>query len=136
MAYPGGYVPLLKEEEVRSVMKHQKKIEGLAPVNLADLTDSYKVEIAIPGIKKENLFVYAQAHTLSVYVLSKERVRHEEATFQQHQFNFDCFEQRIDLPHNADPEFAIAEYRSGILQLYIPKSDYQSTGAHTTIVVY
>ena len=136
MAYPGGYVPLLKEEEVISVMKHQKKTEALAPVNLEDLTDSYKIEFAIPGIKRENLFVYADVHTLSVYVLNKEGILHKEDSFQLHGFNFDCFGQCIDLPLNADPEFAIAEYKSGILQFYIPKSDYQSTCAHTTIVVY
>ena len=135
--YPGDYTPLLKAEEIENELRHPH--EGkmvLPPVNIAELADSYKIEVAIPGVRREDFLVKADANILSVQVLHKEYGCHGAEHFQLHEFNYQCFDRHIILPENADPEFTNAEYKAGILRLYIPKTNQPDINLRTRIVVY
>jgi HSP20 family molecular chaperone IbpA len=46
------------------------------------------------------------------------------------------FTRNILLPENADVEFIAAEYREGILKIYIPKDGESSTISINHVVVY
>ena len=135
--YPGGYVPLIKEEEMRRELKrsHEGKML-LPPVNIAELSDSFKVEVAIPGVKREDFLIHADGNVLSVFVLHKDCECPESDCFKLHEFNYECFDRPIVLPGNADTEFTCAEYKEGILHLYIPKTNKPVKNLHTKIVVY
>ena len=137
LIYPGSYVPLLKEEEVQSALKRPHEGETvLPPVNVTELADSFKVEVAIPGVKREDFLIHSDGNVLSVCVLHKECGLHEGERFQLHEFNYECFDRHIILPDNADSEFISAEYKSGILRLYVPKAKHPAKNLHTRIVVY
>ena len=137
LIYPGAYVPLLKEEEVQEELKHPHEGETIVPpVNVIELADSFKVEVAISGVKKEDFLIHSDGNVLSVCVLHKECGLHEGERFQLHEFNYECFDRHIILPDNADSEFASAEYKAGILRLYILKAKQPAKNLHTRIVVY
>jgi HSP20 family protein len=124
--YPGDYMPLLTAEEIEEELKLSHEGESLfPPVNITELVDSFKVEVAIPGVKREDFLLHA-----------KENVVEGSERFQLHEFNYQCFDRPVVLPENADVEFISAEYKAGILRLYIPKSDQPAKNRHTTIVVY
>ena len=136
LIYPGAYVPLLKEEEVQEELKRTYKGETVfPPVNVIELADSLKVEVAIPGAKRENFLVHADENILSVCVVHKECGLHEGETFQLHEFNCD-FERDIILPDNTDSGFISAEYKSGILRLYVPKAKHPAKNLHTSHLIF
>jgi len=135
--YPGDYVPLLKAEEIEEELKHSHEGEALfPPVNITELADSFKVEVAIPGVRREDFLLHTTDNILFVRVLNKEYKLHGAERFQLHEFNYECFDRHIVLPENADAEFTSAEYKAGILRLYLPKTDQPSKNRPTTIVVY
>lgn len=135
--YPGDYVPLIKEEQIREELKHPHKGKMLfPPANITELADSFKIEIAIPGVKREDILIRADENVLSVYVLHKECPMHDQESIQLHEFNYECFERHIILQDNADAEFVSAEYKEGILLLYVPKTKQPAKNLHTSIVVY
>ena len=135
--YPGAYMPLLKEEEVQEELKRPHEGETvLPPVNVKELADSFKVEVAIPGVKREDFLIHSDGNVLSVCVLHKECGLHEGERFQLHEFNYECFDRHIILPDNADAEFVSAEYKAGILRLYVPKAKQPAKNQHTRIAVY
>ena len=137
LIYPGTYVPVLKEEEVQSGLTRPHEGETvLPPVNVTELSDSFKVEVAIPGVKREDFLIRSDGNVLSVCVLHKEYRLHEGERFQLHEFNYECFDRHIILPDNADLEFISAEYKSGILCLYVPKEKHPAANLHSRIVVY
>src|SRR6478735_4755596 len=103
--YPGTYVPLLNEEEVRLALKLSQECDPVVPrVNVLELSDSFMVEMAIPGVKREDILVHSDGNVLSVYVLHKKAGANEEEKFQLHEFNYDCVDRHIILPGNADSE--------------------------------
>ena len=135
--YPGDYVPLLKAEEIEEELRHSHEGQALfPPVNITELADSFKVEVAIPGVRREDFLVHADENILFVRVLHKEYVLEGSERFQLHEFNYKCFDRQVVLPDNADAEFISAEYKAGILRIYIPKLNQPAKSRHTRIVVY
>jgi HSP20 family protein len=133
--YPGTYVPVQNEADLQVALKHPHQGEMISPpANVTELADLYKIEVAIPGVEKGNFLVFADGNALSVAVMNYPLTKDEN--FSLHEFNFECFKRTIPLPKNIDAEFANAEYRNGILYLYVPKASNPVANQHTQIVVY
>jgi HSP20 family protein len=137
LIYPGGYVPLLSEEEVESALKNSPKDETVFPlVNVTELANLYKIELAVPGVKREEFLIKAEGNTLSVIAVHKDFGLHEKESIQLHEFNNEYFKRHIILPDNADSDFISAEYCAGILCIYVPKAKQSAQNPHTIIAVY
>jgi HSP20 family protein len=135
--YPGDYVPLLKAEEMQDELKFFNEGEMTFPsANITELADTYKVELAVPGAKREDFLIQADENILSVSVVHKQLVQRNEEIFQLHEFDYNCCKRYIVLPDDAGAEFVSAEYKAGILCLYVPKVKEPVKNLHTTIVVY
>ena len=135
--YPGEFVPLRNEQEVMDDLNHLQKNDIIQPqVNLTDLFDSVKVEIAIPGVTRDELMIHTHKNILSVCVVHNKKGSEEHGNVQLQEFNCICFDRHIPLPENSNTEFISAEYRSGILHLHIPKTKHPGRNLHNRIVVY
>jgi HSP20 family protein len=136
--YPGEYVPRYEENIFNKIVRYRyKKKTTDLPLNIHESGNFYRIELAIPGVERENLFVKICENVLSVSVSHKNDEPDEQRKFQLHEFTFDGgFSCNIMLPDNADPVFISAENRSGILQLHIPKSKRPVKRIDTKIAVY
>jgi HSP20 family protein len=136
-SYPGNYVPLLREEQIDEELGHCQEGDMLfPPVNISELPGAYKLEVAIPGIRREEFLIHIDDNVLFVRVLHKNREEAGVQNFQLHEFNYVCFERKINLPANADPAFLSAEYKGGILQVIVPKAARPVDGPSIQVVVY
>jgi HSP20 family protein len=137
LIYPGAYVPMIREEEVQTAIKFSNEGEKvLPPVNVTEFTDSYKIEVAMPGVKREDFLINADENILSVCAVHKQSALLEGERMNVHEFNYTFFDRHIVLPENADLEFTCAEYREGILRVYVPKTNHPAKKMHASIVVY
>lgn len=135
-AYPGKYVPLVAMESVREELKHPCEGKNLLPpVNISEIKDAYQIEMAIPGVKREDFLLQADDNTLSIAVLHKESEA-SAARHTLHEYDYHCFHRHILLPANAETELSVAEYYKGVLRVFVPKSGGPVKGTHATIVVY
>lgn len=135
--YPGHYVPLLKPEEIDEELRLSHEGEMLfPPVNITEMADSFKIDVAIPGVKREDFLVHTNENVLFVRVLQKDFGPKEVQHFQLHEFNYQCFDRHVTLPDDADPEFSSAEYKGGILQVVMSKTKRPAKNRHNRIVVY
>jgi len=135
-AYPGEYIPMPETEALLNELKLTAKDSCIKPlVNLDEYDDCFKIEVALPGIKREEIFIQSHDTILQVAVL---RNAHEmpEKKLQIHEFDNKNFHRNILLPENADVEFIAAEYREGILKIYIPKDGESSIISINHVVVY
>jgi HSP20 family protein len=135
--YPGDYVPLLKAEEMESQLSMFNQSEqAFLPANITEFTDNYRVELAIPGAKREDFFIQSDGNILSVLVLHQPLGCTTPETFQLQEFNYNCCKRFVLLPKDADSEFLSTEYKDGILRLHVPKVKGPVKKLQTTIVVY
>lgn len=135
--YPGIFVPMMNEEEaVRELRLSYRGETELPPVNVVELPDAFKIEVALPGVRREDILINTSDDVLSIRVVHKKRGSPDEENFRMHEFNYGNFDRHILLPDTADTVFMTAEYRSGILRIMIPKSIYPSTNTFSRVVVY
>ncbi len=136
LVYPGEYIPLPGMEALLNDLKLTHKESALKPpLNMDELKDYYKIEVALPGIKREDIFIDIKDNILSVIILHN-HCDELKRKLQIHEFDTDFLERHLLLPEDADPEFVCAEYRLGILSLHIPKSKAHQRTNTNHIVVY
>lgn len=134
--YPGGYMPIPEAEAVLGEQLSGKKDVAAKPsANMEEFKDYFKIEILIPGVKRENIFIQVNDHILSITVAGKESDGLKKK-LQIHEFNINYPERYILLPATADTEFVNAEYHQGILSLHIAKAGKSEKVATAEIVVY
>jgi HSP20 family protein len=137
LIYPGAYVPLLNEAELKKEVKQSFKIQSELPAaRVTELTDSYIVELSIPGLCREDFLIHADENILSVCVCHKSCDQQNKADLNRQSFNYGLFDQHIVLPLNAETAFLSAEYSKGILSFHIPKNNKPVKSLHTKIAVY
>ncbi len=135
--YPGDFVPLFSEAEIKQELKLASEDEkNLPPVNIIELTDAYKIELVVPGVKKEDFCIHSEAHVLSISVMHKENNVVPQEQFRLHEFKNMYYDRHIILPDNADTAFIAADYDAGILRLFFPKLTQPINQLHTRIIVY
>ena len=133
--YPGEYIPMPETEALLGQVRTSHKKAAKLKVNMDELSDCFKLEIALPGIGRENIFLHAFDNLLTVTIIHKSNNAFKKK-FKMHEFETDYLTRHIILPVNTDPEFASAEYREGLLNLHIPKADKPLKAANNQIVVY
>jgi HSP20 family protein len=121
--YPGEYIPFpLALDELLDELGKQHEGTTIPLVNIVEFPDFFTVEIAVPGLKKEDFHVSINGSTLSIYVLHKEPEEHTKV-YLQHDFNYCCFKKDINLPDKFITEFLYARYCDGILSISLPKAN-------------
>lgn len=136
--YPGEYVPLPEKEALLAGLR----ISGvdsavqMPAVNMEELKDCFKIEVLIPGVKREDIFTYIEDNVLSVVVLNNNCEQFNTGKLQIHEFDTGCLQRHILLPDNADAEFTSAEYKEGMLSIYISKTQEPSKTNTQHILIY
>jgi HSP20 family protein len=129
--YPGIYQPVFtKEQEV-------VKIKGSKPpVNIMEFPDYYEIEMPAPGFQKGDFFIKTHGCSLLIVGYKKCLDFSNEAQYRQHGFQCKYVTRTIDLPNNADTEFGTAEYKNGVLYIYLYKTSCPVQNRQNLIIVY
>ena len=131
-AYPGRYVPM---PEVEELLKRQKGCMAQPAINMDEFDNFFKIEVSLPGVRKEDIGILVQEDMLIIKVMHKDQGGLASKP-KIHEFDVNYFERQILLPEKTDAEFTTADYREGILNLIIPKVSDHSTLHSCRIVVY
>jgi HSP20 family protein len=98
---------------------------GIPAVNIMETTDDYAVEVAAPGLKKEDFKIQLEGNILTI---SSEK-NHEKSNgansgFRCREFSYQFFHRSFVLQNDVvDIEKISARYEQGILYLQIPKKE-------------
>ena len=93
----------------------------LPKVNIREDKDSYFVDMAVPGLKKNDFQIDLDNQELSIsaeiddYQESGEHLRRE--------FGYSSFKRSFSLPETVNEDKIKAEYRDGILSIHLPKKE-------------
>jgi HSP20 family protein len=91
--------------------------------NIFENKDNFKIELAIPGLKKENIKINLDKNVLSISSEIENENVEENNLYQRREFNYSSFESVFTLPKSADLENIQANFRDGMLEITITKSE-------------
>lgn len=93
-------------------------------INVKETQDEYIVELAAPGMKKEDFNVNINADgDLSIKMESKRENKEEDkkAHYLRREFSYSKFEQTLILPDDVEKEKISARVADGVLTVELPK---------------
>ncbi|MFM8449094.1 MAG: Hsp20/alpha crystallin family protein, partial [Haliscomenobacter sp.] len=90
-------------------------------VNIRETDAQFVVEMAVPGMKKEDFDVQIKDGMLLISSEHKEEKEVKRDNFTRKEFNFNSFSRSFRLPENIRPEAIKATYKEGLLLIELPK---------------
>tara|TARA_B110000285_G_scaffold197092_1_gene228494 strand:+ start:21 stop:437 length:417 start_codon:yes stop_codon:yes gene_type:complete len=88
-------------------------------VNVKEDEKSFIIELAIPGMKKEDLSIELDSNKLSISTDKKSSKLEDKYT--RREFVYGEFQRTFNLPKNVDEKNIGGDYKDGILTVTIPK---------------
>jgi HSP20 family protein len=98
----------------------------LPAVNIKETENSYEVEMAAPGMKKEDFKIELENNILTISSEKTEEREEgdEKEKYSRREFSYQSFQRSISLPKEVvDEEKIKAHYKDGMLHLTIPKKE-------------
>ncbi|MFB0495844.1 HSP20 family protein [Mucilaginibacter sp. OAE612] len=100
-----------------------KLIARVPAVNIAETENEFHVELAIPGLKKEDFKINLDKNVLSVAAEKKAENVEEGKKFSKREYSYNSFVRSFTLPESADQSKIEADYTDGILKLTVAKRE-------------
>jgi HSP20 family protein len=94
----------------------------LPATNVKEMPDKYSLELAVPGMNKEDITVALEDDVLMIRGMHKEEKK-EEGRYTRQEFTTSSFERTFRLPKSIAADQVDAKYENGILRLVLPKRE-------------
>lgn len=91
------------------------------PINVFQQGDEILAIVELPGVDKDDLQIQAKENTLRIS--GKKVVNYPEGSVHRRERVFGQFDRTLSLPIQLDPDSIKAEYRDGVLALFLPRSE-------------
>ena len=94
-------------------------------INVIENNDTYEIEVAAPGIKKEDFNVSVEDGHLIISGQNKVEDEDKNKNFTRKEFSYRSFTKSFKLPQNTNEEGISAKHKDGILKLTLKKHEEQ-----------
>jgi len=90
-------------------------------INIIETLSSFEVEIAAPGLSKQDFSIEVEEDTLRISSNKVEKENKEEVKYSKREFNYNSFERSFKLSEEIKREEIEANYVNGVLTVSLPK---------------
>ncbi|MGI4729411.1 MAG: Hsp20/alpha crystallin family protein [Janthinobacterium lividum] len=91
-------------------------------INIAETDGDFQIELAAPGLKKEDFKINVEKNVLSISA-EKKNENTEGKKFSKREFSYASFTRSFNLPETIDAQKIDATYTDGVLKLIIAKKE-------------
>ncbi|MDR1543364.1 MAG: Hsp20/alpha crystallin family protein [Prevotellaceae bacterium] len=117
----------------------EKADEETPAINIKEYKTGFEVEIAAPGLKKEDFSIRIDEDdnlVISAEKKTESEVEENERHYIRKEFGYVAFTEKLSLPENADKEAVTAKFDNGVLTISVPKvSEEELKKAQKTIEI-
>ncbi|SDQ57595.1 Hsp20/alpha crystallin family protein [Flagellimonas zhangzhouensis] len=94
---------------------------SLPAVNIKDNTENFELELAVPGMKKDDFTVEIDNDVLTISSEVKSENEENKENYTRREFSYTSFRRAFTLPETVDGGKIDAKYEDGVLRLTLPK---------------
>lgn len=104
---------------------HSTSNTNLPAVNIRENTETFVVEMAAPGMSKDDFKIELDGNNLTIgSEHSQKREQKEDEHYTRREFSYQSFQRSFTLPKDVvDVDQIGAKYENGVLHLIIPKKE-------------
>jgi HSP20 family protein len=92
-------------------------------VNISETADSFHLELAAPGLKKQDFKISLDHKVLNIAVEQQNESKEEDKIYNKQEFSYTSFVRSFTLPEMADHSRIDAAYEDGVLKVDIAKKE-------------
>jgi HSP20 family protein len=107
-------------EQARDTMA---AVDWAPSVDIAETNEEFNVKAELPGLKKEDVKVTVDGGVLRIEGERKQEQEEKNKKFHRIERSYGSFLRTFTLPENVDDEKVRAEFKDGVLNVRLPKSE-------------
>jgi HSP20 family protein len=92
-------------------------------VNISEGKEDYTIEVAAPGLNKEDFKISLENNMLTVSSEKEEKQENKDEKVMRKEFSYCSFSRSFTLPLTVESDKIKATHKDGILQIVIPKKE-------------
>jgi len=100
-----------------------RTIARVPAVNVSESTDHFHIELAAPGLKKQDFKISIDHHVLYIAVERQTEANDNGRKYNKKEFSYSSFVRSFVLPQAADQNRVEAAYEDGVLKVNIAKKE-------------
>ena len=100
-------------------MNFINRSHSVPSVNSLENNDSFEIDLAVPGMKKEDFSIELNDKVLVISSESSNNIENDKMRLNE--FNFSSFQRSFRVPDSVDQDKIKANYKNGILKIKLPK---------------
>lgn len=99
-------------------------MSNVPAVNVVEHTDGFRIEVAAPGLKKEDFKLQLSHNNLTISAYKETQNEEKESEkYTRREFSYSSFQRTFTLPNSVDGENIQATYADGVLTIELPKRE-------------
>ncbi len=99
----------------------EKYNTSVPAVNIKDNNEGFELELAVPGMKKDDFTVEIDNDVLTISSEMQSEKEESNDNYTRKEFSYTSFKRAFTLPETVDGSKIDAKYEDGILRLTLPK---------------
>ena len=100
-------------------MNFLNRSHSVPSVNSVENNDSFEIDLAVPGMKKEDFTIELNDKVLVISSENSNTIENDKMRLNE--FNFSSFQRSFRVPDSVDQDKIKANYKNGILKIKLPK---------------
>ena len=92
-------------------------------VNVAENKDSFRIEVAAPGLSKDDFKINVENDVLTISSVKQEEKEENTEKYFRKEFNYESFSRSFTLTDLVEADKITATYKDGILNVLVPKKE-------------
>ncbi len=117
----------LMENLERTFLGRVDEFSGDIPaVNIKEENDKFVLEMAAPGLKKDDFNINLDNYVLTISSEKKEEAKEDKDNYTRREFLYTSFSRSFTLPKTVDIDKIKADYKNGILTVTLPKKEEEA----------
>jgi HSP20 family protein len=113
---------------------NSRGFSGFTPhVDACETENGYEIELALPGIRKEDVAIDFQEGKLTISGERRFEKKEEGRRYQMLETQYGTFSRSFYLPDNVNPDKISAHLQDGVLQVTVPKDEQKIMKRKITI---
>ena len=95
--------------------------DWIPAVNVSENEKNYEVEVAAPGMKKEDFKIKIEKGVLNISAEKKEEKEEKSKNYTRQEYNYSSFSRSFTLPDDVKEDDIKAQYENGVLKLSVAR---------------